>query len=111
DNAIAAIVQSAALRYNLITGVKPTIKKKQQIRVGFAYNIKRVDSKAGNDAEAEFDPPETIAAIADAIASFGHAVVPLEVSPDVPRLLAEADVDVVFNIAEGLVGRNREAQL
>ena len=81
------------------------------VRVGFAYNVKRVDSKTGDDAEAEYDPPETINAIADAIASHGHAVVHLEATPDLPRLLAEADVDVVFNIAEGLIGRNREAQV
>src|SRR5262249_58564397 len=64
-----------------------------------------------DDAEAEYDSPDTIAAISDAIASFGHAVVHLEATPDLPRLLAEADVDLVFNIAEGLVGRNREAQV
>jgi D-alanine-D-alanine ligase len=81
------------------------------VRIGFTYNVKRIDSKAGDDAEAEYDAPETIAAISDAIASFGHAVVHLEATPDLPRILAEADVDLVFNIAEGLVGRNREAQV
>jgi D-alanine-D-alanine ligase len=86
-------------------------KQRAQVRIGFTYNVKRIDTKAGDDAEAEYDSPETIAAISDAIASFGHAVVHLEATPDLPRILAEADVDLVFNIAEGLIGRNREAQV
>lgn len=112
DAAIAAIVKSAALRWKL-TLPEPLgpRKKSPQVRVGFTYNMKRVDSKAGDDAEAEYDPPETISAISDAIASYGHAVVHLEATSDLPRVLGEADIDLVFNIAEGLVGRNREAQV
>ena len=114
--AISDIVSSAMLRWKLATPEEmraSSLRKKQraQVRIGFTYNMKRVDSKAGDDAEAEYDSPDTIAAISDAIASFGHAVVHLEATPDLPRLLAEADVDLVFNIAEGLVGRNREAQV
>jgi D-alanine-D-alanine ligase len=73
--------------------------------------MKRIDSKAGDDAEAEYDPPETIDAIRVAIESLGHEVVPLEANSELPQRLAEAKVDIVFNIAEGLSGRNREAQV
>jgi len=38
-------------------------------------------------------------------------VVPLEATPDLPRMLMTSSVDVVFNIAEGMVGRSREAQI
>jgi D-alanine-D-alanine ligase len=79
--------------------------------VGFTFNMKRVDSRAGNDAEAEYDAPETIEAIRSAIASLGHEVVPLEANSELPQRLVEAKVDLVFNIAEGLSGRNREAQV
>ena len=58
-----------------------------------------------------FDPPATIIAIANALARQGHIVVHLEATPDLPRVLAEADVDLIFNIAEGVEGRNREAQV
>ena len=114
--AITDIVASSMLRWKLATPEEmraSTLRKKQraQVRIGFTYNVKRVDSKTGDDAEAEYDSPDTIAAISDAIASFGHAVVHLEATPDLPRILPEADVDLVFNIAEGLVGRNREAQV
>src|SRR5205085_2270855 len=71
---------------------------------------KRVDSKAGNDAEAEYDPPETIEAIRSALESFGHDVVLLEANSELPVRLMETPIDLVFNIAEGLAaGRNREA--
>jgi D-alanine-D-alanine ligase len=108
EAAIAAIVQSAALRFGLTAPEAPSRKKSQTVRVGFTYNLKR---EKGSDEEAEWDPPETIKAISDAIKSYGHTVVPLEATADLPRVLAEADVDCIFNIAEGLIGRNREAQV
>jgi D-alanine-D-alanine ligase len=111
---IAAILNAVALRSGLATAsqlgsLKPGRQRKAQpIRVGFTYNVKR--SHAGDD-EAEWDPPETIIAIANALARAGHIVVHLEATPDLPRVLAEADVDLIFNIAEGVEGRNREAQV
>jgi D-alanine--D-alanine ligase len=108
---IAAILNAAALRSGLATASQLGVtrpRKSQPIRVGFTYNVKR--SNAGDD-EAEWDPPETIIAIANALARQGHIVVHLEATPDLPRVLAEADVDLIFNIAEGVEGRNREAQV
>jgi len=79
--------------------------------VGLAFNMKRIDSTDGDDREAEYDPPTTIEAIAKAIESHGHTVVPLEATPDFPRVLMASEVDVVFNVAEGMRGRNREGQV
>lgn len=112
NTTIAAVLNAAALRSGLATasqlGVTRRYSKAQPIRVGFTYNVKR--SHDGDD-EAEWDPPETIIAIANALARQGHIVVHLEATPDLPRVLAEADVDLIFNIAEGVEGRNREAQV
>src|SRR5580704_2346275 len=108
---IGAILNAAALRSGLATAAQlniPRARKVQPIRIGFTYNVKRI--KEGDD-EAEWDPPETIIAIANALARQGHIVVHLEATPDLPRVLAEADVDLIFNIAEGVEGRNREAQV
>jgi D-alanine-D-alanine ligase len=108
---IGAILNAAALRSGLATASQLGVgrqRKAQPIRVGFTYNVKR--SHDGDD-EAEWDPPETIIAIANALARQGHIVVHLEATPDLPRVLAEADVDLIFNIAEGVEGRNREAQV
>ncbi|MSP61044.1 MAG: ATP-grasp domain-containing protein [Myxococcales bacterium] len=114
DGAIAAILQSGLLRWKLASpadlAAPPKPKRPaDRLRVGFAFNMKRVDSKAGNDTEAEYDPPETIDAIRTAIESLGHDVVPLEANSELPGKLMESGVDLVFNIAEGLAGRNREA--
>ncbi len=107
---IAAILNAAAVRSGLATASQVATRRGKQapIRVGFTYNVKR--SSDGDD-EAEWDPPETIIAIANALARQGHIVVHLEATPDLPRVLAEADVDLIFNIAEGVEGRNREAQV
>lgn len=105
------IVQSAARRWGLAAAPAAPRKQKDKLRVGFTFNMKRVDSKHGNDAEAEYDPPETIEAIRTAIESLGHEVVPLEATSELPAKLADSKVDLVFNIAEGLSGRNREAQV
>jgi D-alanine-D-alanine ligase len=105
---IAAILNAAALRSGLTASPVKTGRKAQPIRIGFTYNVKR---SADGDDEAEWDPPETIISIANALARQGHIVVHLEATPDLPRVLAEAEVDLIFNIAEGVEGRNREAQV
>jgi D-alanine-D-alanine ligase len=110
DGALGAIIASAARRQGLTVPAGARRRRPPEpLRIGFTYNVKRVDSKGGNDAEAEYDAPETIEAIRDALESYGHVVVPLEATPDLPRQFMEAPVDLVFNIAEGVAGRNREA--
>lgn len=111
EETIAQVVKSAGVRWGLHPAEAPRKKQNDRLRIGFTYNMKRVDSKAGNDAEAEYDPPETIDAIRSAIESLGYDVVPLEATSELPQRLADAKVDIVFNIAEGLSGRNREAQV
>jgi D-alanine--D-alanine ligase len=112
EQTIAQVVKSAGVRWGLHPAdVAPRKKQSDRLRIGFCYNMKRVESKSGNDAEAEYDPPETIDAIRTAIESLGYEVVPLEATSELPQRLADAKVDLVFNIAEGLVGRNREAQV
>lgn len=63
-----------------------------------------------SDQYIEWDEPETIATVADALRAFGE-VVPLEAIGDFPRRLAEARLDLLFNMAEGLEGPSREAQV
>lgn len=115
DATIAAVLNAAALRANVATaselGLQRQRRRPSPIRVGFTYNVKRDSVAPGNDDQAEWDPPETILAISNALARQGHVVVHLEATPDLPRVLAEADVDLIFNIAEGVEGRNREAQV
>jgi D-alanine--D-alanine ligase len=113
---LLAILRAAAVRHKLaglLDATKPRVERARRtsLRVGLAFNMKRIDSNNGDDREAEYDAPETIQAVTAAIESHGHIVVPLEATPDFPRALMASNVDVVFNVAEGLVGRSREAQV
>src|SRR5262249_27067294 len=110
EGALAAIVASAARRQGLSVPAGGRRRRPPEpLRIGFTYNMKGVDSKTGNDTEAEYDAPETIDAIREALESHGHLVLPLEATPDLPRQFTDSPVDLVFNIAEGVAGRNREA--
>lgn len=81
------------------------------LRVGLVYNLKRTVAKAegDDDRDAEFDGPTTIEALTRAIASHGHTVVHIEADVGFLRRVQELEVDVAFNIAEGLHGRSRES--
>jgi D-alanine-D-alanine ligase len=70
----------------------------------------RVDAPRTDDAYAEWDSPETIAAVERALSGLGD-VIRLEATPDFPQRLRDARPDIVFNMAEGLTGQNREAHV
>ena len=65
---------------------------------------------AADDEFAEWDSADTIDAVANALAALGD-VIRLEASADFPQTLRDACPDIVFNIAEGLHGVNREAHV
>ena len=62
------------------------------------------------DEFAEWDAPATIAAVESALSSLGK-VVRLEATEDFPERLRRTRPDIVFNIAEGFRGVNREAHV
>ncbi len=112
EQVLEKVLQSTCRRY----GIGYAVTKKPQklsLRVGFTYNLKRITptTDVTTDAEAEFDSPKTLDSIREAIRSYGHQVVDLEATPDLPMKLRPEDVDIVFNIAEGMRGRNRESQV
>ncbi len=116
DAVIGSVIQAAARRYGIKDGPRRQGKpprKTGPLRVGFAYNVKRIKPTADavEDSEAEYDSPSTLQAIREAIASWGHEVIDLEANQELPNVLAVTPLDLVFNIAEGFKGRNREAQV
>lgn len=82
-----------------------------QLTAGIAYNLKKGVKSDVEDIEAEYDSKETIEAIKNALESAGISVVLLEADADFINKLKENHVDIVFNIAEGISGRGREAQV
>jgi D-alanine-D-alanine ligase len=77
---------------------------------GTAPHSSAASDAASDDEFAEWDSAETIDAVANALAAFGE-VVRLEANADFPQNLRDSRVDIVFNIAEGLRGVNREAHV
>lgn len=63
------------------------------------------------DAGAEYDRTDTIQAIQQAIESDGHRTVFIPADSNLPYALRELRPDLCFNLAEGLVGDSREAQV
>lgn len=63
------------------------------------------------DAGAEFDRIETIEAIRSAIESDGHVTSFIQADSNLPDRLKEFVPDICFNIAEGMGGDAREAQV
>ncbi len=83
------------------------------LRVALIYNAKRLVARSAedDDSEAEFDAPATVAAVAAAIRANGHEAEAIDAGPGLVRQMSEARPDLVFNIAEGRRGRDREAQV
>ena len=67
-------------------------------------------ASSADDLYAEWDSAQTIDAIASALATYGE-VIRLEATPDFPERLRATKPDLVFNIAEGLNGVNRESHV
>ena len=76
----------------------------------FADPAHLASSAAADDEFAEWDSIETIDAVANALSALGD-VIRLEANADFPQTLRDARPDIVFNIAEGLNGVNREAHV
>ncbi|ROR35191.1 D-alanine--D-alanine ligase family protein [Inmirania thermothiophila] len=84
------------------------------MRVGLTYDLRdeHLARGLGEEEAAEFDRPETIDALAEAVSALGHTPVRIGSLHDlVPRLARGERWDLVFNIAEGLRGYAREAQV
>jgi D-alanine-D-alanine ligase len=85
-----------------------------KLRVGITYNLKRDFLQQKNqpiDLLEEFDAEETIDAIHDVLEREGHEVLRFSGSTGLVDRLRQTPVDIVFNIAEGIQGRNREAHI
>lgn len=84
------------------------------MRVGLTYDLREDYLAAGflEEETAEFDLPETITAIDDSLCSLGYRTDRIgHVKHLMTRLCAGNRWDLVFNIAEGVHGFGREAQV
>lgn len=82
--------------------------------VGLCYDLKDDYLKSGFSATEvmEFDDEETIIGLENALCGLGHKVERIGNGRELALRLAKGDRwDLIFNIAEGLKGRSREAQV
>ena len=85
-----------------------------KLKVGITYNLKKDFSQRENqpiDLLEEFDSEETIDAIRKVLENEGHEVIKLGGDRGLIDRVRQGPIDIVFNIAEGLEGRNREAHI
>ena len=82
------------------------------MRIGLVYDLfddyPWVPGEAP-DADAEYEPPETVAALVAALEALGHTPVRIGTAFDLLRALPRLALDAAVNIAEGARRRNREA--
>lgn len=84
------------------------------IKIGLTFDLKEDYLKLGytNEQVAEFDAPETIDALEDAITSMGFDVIRIGNIFSLVNFLNSGNrCDLVFNICEGMFGIAREAQV
>jgi D-alanine-D-alanine ligase len=84
------------------------------MKIGITFDLRQEYLAAGYSEEetAEFDRPDTIDAIENAVRELGHEPDRIgHVRQLVERLAVGDRWDLVFNICEGLFGRAREAQV
>lgn len=93
----------------------PSHSMKRYWKIAILANIKDDDHPKPEgvppDAFADFDHIETIDSLRAALETDGHATVFIEADRDLPYALRDMKPDICFNIAEGLGGDAREAQV
>ncbi len=84
------------------------------LRVGLAYNLKRqssADEGLPEDFYVEFDDEETVDAVVEALENGGCKVTKMEADEKTYGKLRRLELDIVFNMAEGLGGESRESHI
>jgi len=81
--------------------------------IGLTFDIKSRKLPPGSprDIWAEHDSEETVSAVERALSSGGNRVVPIGSSRRLLTRLDSLKCDIIFNIAEGISGRNRESEI
>jgi D-alanine-D-alanine ligase len=82
-----------------------------QLVVGIIYNLKKGIKTEIEDAEAEYDSIDTVNAIKTVLENHNIQTVLIEADVSLSQKLRDTHIDIAFNIAEGIRGRGREAQV
>jgi D-alanine-D-alanine ligase len=102
------VIATAAKRFGVPVRSAPA-RRGARMRVALTYNLE--DPDLPDAAGVRGTPEATLRAVCEAIESYGHEVVLLEATPELATILPASQVDLAFNLAEGLQGRARRAQV
>ncbi|MEG1509076.1 MAG: ATP-grasp domain-containing protein [Clostridia bacterium] len=81
-------------------------------KIGIVYNLKQKNvAQKTADAQAEYDSIDTVYAIRNALSKANYQVELVEMDANFVENIKKANVDFVFNIAEGIGQRGRESQV
>jgi len=88
----------------------------KKITLAFIFNIRHSYPNPNDEKsqlEADFDDPATIKAIIKHLKECGYIVFPVEANEHAYQKLykKKAQIDLAFNFAEGIYGKDREAQI
>ncbi len=93
----------------------PSRHMKRYWKIAVLANIKDDDHPKPEgvppDAFADFDHIETVTSLRAALETDGHSTVFIQADSELPYALREEKPDICFNIAEGIGGDAREAQV
>jgi len=82
--------------------------------IGITYDLKSDWDRSETDPvdiDAEFDKPETLERVINALKNGGHRVQKIGNIEKLLEKINDLNVDIVFNLCEGINGRNRESQV
>lgn len=79
------------------------------MKIGLTFDLK--PKGCPGDLLAEHDTEETVSLIQNALERDGHKVVRIGSAKALLKVVKGLKCDIVFNIAEGLAGRNRESEV
>ena len=83
------------------------------LTVGLTFDIRArlIPKGAPHDLFAEHDSEETVGLIEEAVISSGRKALRIGPAKELSRQLDRTGCDIIFNIAEGRSGRNRESEV
>ena len=82
------------------------------MKITLTYNLKKKDATKPADYFSEYDSEETVGSIVSALKIKGHNVEAIDVEyPKLFSYFSKNNVDMVFNIAEGVRGKFRESEV
>jgi D-alanine-D-alanine ligase len=99
---------------NWVSKIQGEARYHKMANIGLLYNLGKFDPLEDGeppDAHAELDCEATVLAAADALRWGGHEVIFIEADENAFELLKHSNIDLAFNISEGLRGESRESHI